>query len=100
MLSIVIFICVQPDRFLILVLFFYLCSFCFKQEALAREQLLENKLAVLQRLLGQTESASTDAWKSLIDEVHSTFEDNNCLHLQIKINFTPLVNAKIEEKLI
>jgi hypothetical protein len=34
---------------------------------------LENKLAVLQRLLGQTESASTDAWKSLIDEVHLTF---------------------------
>ena len=39
------------------------------QEALAREQLLENKLAVLQRLVGQTETASTDAWKSLIDEV-------------------------------
>lgn len=38
------------------------------QEALAREQLLETKLAVLQRLVGQTESASNDAWKSLIDE--------------------------------
>ena len=38
------------------------------QEALAREQLLETKLAVLQRLVGQTEAASNDAWKSLIDE--------------------------------
>merc|ERR1719323_2463012 len=38
------------------------------QEALAREQLLETKLAVLQRLVGQTETASSDAWKSLIDE--------------------------------
>ena len=38
------------------------------QEALAREQLLETKLAVLQRLVGQTEAASSDAWKSLIDE--------------------------------
>jgi len=38
------------------------------QEALAREQLLETKLAVLQRLVGQTECASSDAWKSLIDE--------------------------------
>ena len=38
------------------------------QEALAREQLLETKLAVLQRLVGQTEVASSDAWKSLIDE--------------------------------
>merc|ERR1719367_821860 len=38
------------------------------QEALAREQLLETKLAVLQRLVGQTETASNDAWKSLIDE--------------------------------
>ena len=38
------------------------------QEALAREQLLETKLAVLQRLVGQTESEASDAWKSLIDE--------------------------------
>ena len=38
------------------------------QDALAREQLLETKLAVLQRLVGQTEVASNDAWKSLIDE--------------------------------
>jgi len=38
------------------------------QEALAREQLLETKLAVLQRLVGQTESASNESWKSLIDE--------------------------------
>ncbi len=38
------------------------------QEALVREQLLETKLAVLQRLVGQTEAASNDAWKSLIDE--------------------------------
>ena len=38
------------------------------QEALAREQLLETKLAVLQRLVGQTEAAASDAWKSLIDE--------------------------------
>lgn len=38
------------------------------QEALAREQLLETKLAILQRLVGQTEEASTEAWKALIDE--------------------------------
>lgn len=38
------------------------------QEALAREQMLETKLAVLQRLVGQTGTASEEAWKSLIDE--------------------------------
>ncbi len=38
------------------------------QEALAREQLLETKLSILQRLVGQTEAASGDAWKALIDE--------------------------------
>ena len=38
------------------------------QDALAREQLLETKLAVLQRVLGQTEAASSEAWSSLIDE--------------------------------
>ena len=38
------------------------------QEALAREQILETKLALLQRLVGQTEVASDNAWKSLIDE--------------------------------
>lgn len=38
------------------------------QEALAREQLLETKLAVLQRLVGQTDTASSEAWKSVIDE--------------------------------
>ena len=38
------------------------------QEALAREQLLETKLAVLQRIVGQTESASMESWKTLIDE--------------------------------
>jgi len=37
-------------------------------EALAREQMLENKLALLQRLVGQTGEASEEAWKSLIDE--------------------------------
>ena len=34
----------------------------------ATYKLIETKLAVLQRLVGQTESASNDAWKSLIDE--------------------------------
>ncbi len=38
------------------------------QEALVREQLLETKLAVLQRIVGQTEAASGRAWKALIDE--------------------------------
>ena len=38
------------------------------QEALVREQMLENKLAMLQRLVGQTNAASDEAWKSLIDE--------------------------------
>lgn len=49
------------------------CKFLFSitigfKEALVREQMLENKLSVLQSLVGQTESASSDAWKSLIDE--------------------------------
>ena len=30
--------------------------------------MLENKLAMLQRLVGQTNMASDEAWKSLIDE--------------------------------
>ena len=30
--------------------------------------MLENKLAMLQRLVGQTNVASDEAWKSLIDE--------------------------------
>ena len=34
----------------------------------SREQLLETKLAVLQRLVCQTGDASSNAWKSLIDE--------------------------------
>eukprot|EP00095_Tigriopus_kingsejongensis_P004618 snap_masked-scaffold559_size137194-processed-gene-0.8 protein:Tk04618 transcript:snap_masked-scaffold559_size137194-processed-gene-0.8-mRNA-1 annotation:"hypothetical protein DAPPUDRAFT_44815" len=38
------------------------------QEALTREQLLETKLAVLQRIVSQTGDATQDAWKSLIDE--------------------------------
>ncbi|TRY76365.1 hypothetical protein TCAL_00011 [Tigriopus californicus] len=38
------------------------------QEALTREQLLETKLAVLQRIVNQTGLATQDAWKSLIDE--------------------------------
>lgn len=38
------------------------------QEALTREQLLETKLAVLQRIINQTSLATQDAWKSLIDE--------------------------------
>ena len=48
-----------------------LITFCFVyylQEALAREQMLENKLALLQRLVGKTGEASEEAWKSLIDE--------------------------------
>ena len=40
----------------------------YLQEALAREQMLENKLALLQRLVGKTGEASEEAWKSLIDE--------------------------------
>jgi len=38
------------------------------QEALAREQLLENKLLSLQRLIAETEGASTQGWKALMDE--------------------------------
>jgi len=38
------------------------------QEALAREQLLENKLISLQRLIADTEGASNQGWKALMDE--------------------------------
>ncbi|CAG2053233.1 unnamed protein product [Timema podura] len=38
------------------------------EEALQREQLLENKLATLQRLVETTRQASDLGWKSLIDE--------------------------------
>ena len=38
------------------------------QEALQREQLLENKLAALQRLVETTRQASDLGWKALIDE--------------------------------
>jgi len=38
------------------------------QESLAREQLLENKLLALQRLVGETEGASASGWKALMDE--------------------------------
>ena len=38
------------------------------QEALAREQLLENKLLGLQRLIDETEGASQLGWKALMDE--------------------------------
>jgi hypothetical protein len=40
----------------------------FLQEALQREQLLENKLATLQRLVESTRQASDRGWKALIDE--------------------------------
>nr|CAD7198668.1 unnamed protein product [Timema douglasi] len=40
----------------------------YLQEALQREQLLENKLATLQRLVETTRQASDLGWKSLIDE--------------------------------
>lgn len=38
------------------------------QEALAREQFLENKLLSLQRLIGDTEVASNQGWRALMDE--------------------------------
>jgi len=38
------------------------------QESLAREQLLENKILGLQRLLEETEHASQVGWKALMDE--------------------------------
>jgi hypothetical protein len=40
----------------------------FFKEALQREQLLENKLATLQRLVETTRQASDLGWKALIDE--------------------------------
>ena len=38
------------------------------QEALAREQFLESKLLSLQRLIGDTEVASSQGWRALMDE--------------------------------
>uniref|UniRef100_A0A3P9KNK9 Sarcolemmal membrane-associated protein n=1 Tax=Oryzias latipes TaxID=8090 RepID=A0A3P9KNK9_ORYLA len=40
----------------------------FLQEALHREQMLEQKLATLQRLLANTQEASESSWQALIDE--------------------------------
>ncbi|XP_026788793.3 sarcolemma associated protein a isoform X1 [Pangasianodon hypophthalmus] len=40
----------------------------YLQEALHREQMLEQKLATLQRLLASTQEASMSSWQALIDE--------------------------------
>jgi chromosome segregation ATPase len=40
----------------------------YLQEALHREQMLENKLATLQRLVANTQEASETGWQALIDE--------------------------------
>uniref|UniRef100_A0A8C2KZG1 Sarcolemmal membrane-associated protein n=1 Tax=Cyprinus carpio TaxID=7962 RepID=A0A8C2KZG1_CYPCA len=40
----------------------------YLQEALHREQMLEQKLATLQRLLASTQEASESSWQALIDE--------------------------------
>uniref|UniRef100_A0A1A7XQD1 Sarcolemmal membrane-associated protein n=1 Tax=Iconisemion striatum TaxID=60296 RepID=A0A1A7XQD1_9TELE len=40
----------------------------YLQEALHREQMLEQKLATLQRLLSNTQEASESSWQALIDE--------------------------------
>ncbi|MCJ8744553.1 hypothetical protein PDJAM_G00120030 [Pangasius djambal] len=40
----------------------------YLQEALHREQMLEQKLATLQRLLASTQEASVSSWQALIDE--------------------------------
>ncbi|XP_062265007.1 sarcolemma associated protein a isoform X5 [Platichthys flesus] len=40
----------------------------YLQEALHREQMLEQKLATLQRLLSSTQEASESSWQALIDE--------------------------------
>ncbi|XP_064631881.1 sarcolemmal membrane-associated protein-like isoform X11 [Lineus longissimus] len=40
----------------------------YLQEALHREQMLENKLATLQRLVSNTQEASETGWQALIDE--------------------------------
>ena len=40
----------------------------YLQEAMAREQLLENKLLSLQRLIEDTQGASNQGWKALMDE--------------------------------
>ncbi|XP_026204204.1 sarcolemma associated protein a isoform X3 [Anabas testudineus] len=40
----------------------------YLQEALHREQMLEQKLATLQRLLATTQEASESSWQALIDE--------------------------------
>ncbi|KAM8868390.1 sarcolemma associated protein a isoform 8-T8 [Synchiropus picturatus] len=40
----------------------------YLQEALHREQMLEQKLATLQRLLASTQEASENSWQALIDE--------------------------------
>ncbi|XP_078679420.1 uncharacterized protein LOC144915059 isoform X2 [Branchiostoma floridae x Branchiostoma belcheri] len=40
----------------------------YLQEAAHREQMLENKLAMLQRVMSETQEASQSSWQALIDE--------------------------------
>ena len=49
----------------------FICVFFFFfkfQEAQHREQMLEQKLATLQRVLASTQEASENSWQALIDE--------------------------------
>ena len=48
--------------------FLYSSSPWSEQEALHREQMLEQKLAGLQRLISATQEASENSWQALIDE--------------------------------
>lgn len=41
----------------------YVTQLCVSQEALHREQMLEQKLATLQRLLANTQEASESSWQ-------------------------------------
>ena len=47
--------------------FHQIASLCRFQEALHREQMLENKLAALQRLVQNTQEASESGWQVRID---------------------------------
>ena len=65
------------------------------QEALAREQFLESKLLSLQRLIGDTEVASSQGWRALMDE--DRLLTRSVVFLICNIAFIPYSRVEILE---
>lgn len=67
----------------------YFCQFCFNypvcvlQEALHREQMLEQKLATLQRLLASTQEASESSWQVPHTHKHNRVNEKTIVNYSI-----------------